>query len=176
MTKWVTIANAIEQRIGRLDRLGRPADKDVCSVVIYARDTLEEELYNFWNKGLNIFKQSLSGLEIIMKDINDSIIRAVTSDFRYGISNAIIEIIDSSQKMEKEVREEQHFDTAAFIFNSLNKEIDRLLKYYTENENELFANTMMGWAKLAGLKGTTNKNSIVRFNERSFSVKSAENS
>lgn len=169
-------ANAIEQRIGRLDRLGRPADKDVCSVVIYGRDTLEEELYKFWNNGLNIFQQSLSGLEIIMKDINDSIIRAVTSDFRYGISNAIAEIIDSSQKMEKEVREEQHFDTAAFIFDSLNKEIDRLLKYYTENENELFANTMMGWANLAGLKGTTNKNSIVRFNERSFSVKSAENS
>lgn len=169
-------ANAIEQRIGRLDRLGRPADKDVRSVVIYARATLEEELYNFWNKGLNIFQQSLSGLEIIMKDINDSIIRAVTSDFRYGISNAISEIIDSSQKMEKEVREEQHFDTAAFIFDSLNKEIDRLLKYYTENENELFANTMMGWANLAGLKGTANKNGIVRFNERSFSVKSAENS
>ena len=169
-------ANAIEQRIGRLDRLGRPADKDVCSVVIYAQDTLEEELYKFWNKGLNIFQQSLSGLEIIMKDINDSIIRAVSSDFRYGISNAITEIIDSSQKMEKEVREEQHFDTAAFIFDSLNTEIDRLLKYYTENENELFANTMMGWANLAGLKGTTNKNSIVRFNERSFSVKSAENS
>lgn len=169
-------ANAIEQRIGRLDRLGRPMDKDVCSVVIYSRDTLEEELYKFWNNGLNIFQQSLSGLEIIMKDINDSIIHAVTGDFRYGISNAIAEIIESSQKMEKEVREEQHFDTAAFIFDSLNKEIDRLLKYYTENENELFANTMMGWASLAGLKGTKNKNSIVRFNENSFSIKSAENS
>lgn len=38
-------ANAIEQRIGRLDRLGRPADKDVCSVVTYAKETLEEELH-----------------------------------------------------------------------------------------------------------------------------------
>ena len=114
-------ANAIEQRIGRLDRLGRPADKDVCSVVTYAKDTLEEELYNFWNKGLNIFTQSLSGLEIIMNEINASIIHAVTSDFRYGISNAINEIIESSQRMEKEVREEQHFDSAAFIYATLNQ-------------------------------------------------------
>ena len=169
-------ANAIEQRIGRLDRLGRPVDKDVCSVVIYAKETLEEELYNFWNKGLNIFTKSLSGLEIIMNEINESIIHAVTSDFRYGISNAISEIIESSQKMEKEVREEQHFDSAAFIYATLNQELKRLLRYYTSNENELFANTMMGWASLAGLKGHFNKDGIVRFNESSFSIKSAENS
>ena len=169
-------ANAIEQRIGRLDRLGRPADKDVCSVVTYAKETLEEELYNFWNKGLNIFTQSLSGLEIIMNEINEGIIHAVTSDFRYGISNAINEIIESSQLMEKEVREEQHFDSAAFIYATLNQELKRLLHYYTSNENELFANTMMGWANLAGLKGQFNKNGVVRFNENSFSIKSAENS
>lgn len=169
-------ANAIEQRIGRLDRLGRPVDKEVCSVVTYAKGTLEEELYNFWNKGLNIFTQSLSGLEIIMSEINESIIHAVTSDFRYGISNAIAEIIESAQKMEKEVREEQHFDSAAFIYATLNQELKRLLRYYTSNENELFANTMMGWASLAGLKGQLNKNGTVRFNESSFSIRSAENS
>ena len=169
-------ANAIEQRIGRLDRLGRAADKDVCSVVVFAKDTLEEELYNFWNKGLNIFTQSLSGLEIIMNEINESIIHAVTSDFRYGISNAINEIIESSRKMEMEVREEQHFDSAAFIYATLNQELKRLLHYYTTNENELFANTMMGWANLAGLKGQFGKDGVVRFNEGSFSIKSAENS
>lgn len=169
-------ANAIEQRIGRLDRLGRPVDKDVCSVVIYAKETLEEELYNFWNKGLNIFTKSLSGLEIIMNEINESIIHAVTSDFKYGISNAISEIIEASQKMEKEVREEQHFDSAAFVYATLNQELKRLLRYYTSNENELFANTMMGWASLAGLKGQFNKDGIVRFNEASFSTKSAKNS
>ncbi len=169
-------ANAIEQRIGRLDRLGRSVDKDVCSVVVYAKETLEEELYHFWDKGLNVFHQSLSGLEIIMDEINDSIIKAVTSDFRYGISNAISEIIQSSQRMEKEVREEQHFDSAAFIYASLNQELTRLLHYYTENENELFASAMLGWANLAGLKGEFGKNGIVRFNENSFSIKSAENS
>ena len=78
--------------------------------------------------------------------------------------------------MEKEVREEQHFDSAAFIYATLNQELKRLLHYYTSNENELFANTMMGWASLAGLRGQFNKDGIVRFNESSFSIKSAENS
>ena len=36
-----------------------------------------------------------------MDEINESIIHAVTSDFRYGISNAIAKIIESAQKMEK---------------------------------------------------------------------------
>lgn len=58
----------------------------------------------------------------------------------------------------------------------INQELKRLLHYYTSNENELFANTMMGWANLAGLKGQFNKNGVVRFNENSFSIKSAENS
>lgn len=85
-------------------------------------------------------------------------------------------IKNRSQRMEKEVREEQHFDSAAFIYATLNQELKRLLHYYTSNENELFANTMMGWANLAGLKGQFNKNGVVRFNENSFSIKSAENS
>ncbi len=103
-----------------------------------------------------------------MNEINESIIHAVTSDFRYGISNAINEIIESSRKMEMEVREEQHFDSAAFIYATLNQELKRLLHYYTTNENELFANTMMGWANLAGLKGQFGKDGVVRFNEGSF--------
>lgn len=169
-------ANAIEQRIGRLDRLGRDASKDVCSVVVHTKETLEEELFKFWDQGLNIFKQSLSGLEIIMGEISESIIKAVTTDFRYGLSGAIAEIIESSQKMEQEVREEQHFDTAAFTYATINQRLTLLLKYYSENENELFANTMLSWAALAGLKGSVNKNGVAHFGETSFSIRSAENS
>lgn len=111
-----------------------------------------------------------------MDDINTSLIKAVSSDFRYGISNAITGIIESSKKMEKEVREEQHFDTAGYLYATMNQELTRTLKYYSQNENDLFANTMLGWAALAGLKGNMSKNNIVRFDDHSFSVKSAENS
>ena len=38
-------ANALEQRIGRLDRLGRDPEMDVKSVVMYAEGTIEEQLF-----------------------------------------------------------------------------------------------------------------------------------
>ena len=61
-------ANTLEQRIGRLDRIGRDKTKDVKSVIVYARDSVEGDLADIWNKGLNIFNKSQSGLEIIMND------------------------------------------------------------------------------------------------------------
>ena len=42
----------VEQRIGRLDRIGRNINKDVLSTVIMSEDTIEEDLFNLWNKGL----------------------------------------------------------------------------------------------------------------------------
>lgn len=169
-------ANAIEQRIGRLDRLGREQNRDVKSVVVYAEDSLEEELFNFWNKGLNIFRQSLSGLEIIMNEINESIISAIINDFKYGLSKAISKIVDASKKMEREIREEQHFDTAAYKYRPMNRELIRLVNYYNANENHLFEDTMMNWSTLAGLRGTSVAENVVIFDENSFSPKSAENS
>ena len=57
----------IEQRIGRLDRLERDAKRsNVYSIVPFAQNSFEESLFDFWNKGLNIFTHSLSGMEIIM--------------------------------------------------------------------------------------------------------------
>ena len=169
-------ANAIEQRIGRLDRIGREKDKDVVSVVIHSAESLEEELFKFWNEGLNIFNQSISGLEIIMGEINDNIISAVLSDFKYGLSNSIEKIIDKAKEMENEIRQEQYFDTAAYLYKPMNQELIKLVRYYNTNENQLFAETMMNWASLAGLYGNRTDDNIVSFNEYSFSPNSAKNS
>lgn len=169
-------ANAIEQRIGRLDRIGREKNKDIVSVVIHSCESLEEELFKFWDKGLNIFNQSISGLEIIMGEINDNIISAIISDFKYGLSNSIDKIIDKAKEMENEIRQEQYFDTAAYLYKPMNQELIRLVRYYNTNENQLFAKTMMNWASLAGLNGHRIDDNIVSFNQYSFSPKSAKNS
>jgi len=75
-------ANDLEQRIGRLDRIGRAEDKPVVSVVSYAQDTLEEDLFKFWSQGIGIFTKSQSGLEIIMNSMDEKIIKAVCEDFK----------------------------------------------------------------------------------------------
>lgn len=169
-------ANSIEQRIGRLDRLGREKNSPVTSVVVYAAESLEEELLKFWDVGLNIFEKSLSGMEIIMKEINDAIVSAIMEDFRFGLSNKIQEVIEMAAEMERDVREEQHFDTAAYLFRPMNQELIRLIKYYNKNENQLFTEAMLNWAKIAGFRDVEEKDSTLIFSEKSFSTASAANS
>lgn len=169
-------ANAIEQRIGRLDRMGRERDRPIISVVPYTEETLEEELFKFWNDGLSIFKHSLSGLEIIMNDINNAIVSAIITDFRFGLTNEIQNIVARSAKLKEEVREEQHFDTAAYIYRPMNHQLISLIKYYNRNENKLFADAMLQWAILSGFRTVEERGELISFNEKSFSIRSAENS
>ena len=169
-------ANAIEQRIGRLDRMGRESGRPIVSVVPYAEETLEEELFKFWDNGLKIFNHSLSGLEIIMNDINTAIVTAIIKDFRFGLTNEIQNVIDRSAKLKEEVREEQHFDTAAYIYRPMNQELISLVKYYNRNENKMFADAMLQWAMLSGFRDVEEKDEVISFNDNSFSTRSAENS
>lgn len=170
-------ANMIEQRIGRLDRLERDASRPVVtSVVVHAEETFEEALLGFWNNGLKIFTQSLSGMEIIMKDINMEILESVKKDFRYGLFDRIPRIIDLANTMREAVRKEQNYDAAGFMYRPMFVELKRLIDYYAQNENELFANTMTNWASLAGFRGFGEKSGVVIYTAASFSPKSAINS
>ena len=169
-------ANTIEQRIGRLDRMGRESDRPIISVIPYTAETLEEELFKFWNQGLRIFEHSLSGLEIIMNDINTAIVSAIIKDFRFGLTNEIQNVINRSVRLKEEVREEQHYDTSAYLYRPMNQELISLVRYYNRNENKLFADAMLQWAMLSGFRDVIEKDEIISFNENSFSPRSAENS
>lgn len=169
-------ANMIEQRIGRLDRLERDPERPVVhSVVVYAADTFEEALFRFWNEGLKIFTQSLSGMEIIMKDINTEIIDAIQQDFKFGLFDKIPKIIELASDMRSTVRKEQNFDAAGFIYRPMYNELKRLVNYYAQNENALFASTMTNWASLAGFHGKENEMGVITYSARSFVPKSAIN-
>ncbi|MEG0758484.1 MAG: C-terminal helicase domain-containing protein, partial [Raoultibacter sp.] len=170
-------ASLIEQRIGRLDRLERdPERSTVTSVVVYAQDTFEASLFSFFRQGLRIFEQSLSGMEIIMTNINREIFSAVHDDFRYGLSERIPAIIQSAEKMREEIRKEQSYDAAGFVFKPMYAELRRLIEYYTKNENDIFANAMTEWASLAGFHGCWADDGIITYDATSFSPKSAINS
>ena len=170
--------NTIEQRIGRLDRMGRDVKVPVTSVVIHTVDSYEDQLFDFWNQALNVFCQSLSGLEIIMSDINSKIVDSIKSDFEFGLYRLIPELIKEAKEMREMVYREQMFDTAAVRYKPLYNQLKILLNNYQFNENELFSQTMMSWASLAGFLPQVENSSehIVSFNESGFSVRSAQNS
>lgn len=168
-------ANEIEQRIGRLDRLERNSERpDVNSVVVIAEESLEEQLLEFWNKGLNVFKESLSGLEIVLEDINKQMYSAIAEDIRYGLYNAVPKILETTTVLKKEIKREQRFDTIGYLYKPMNRQIVRLIRYYAQNENDLFSSTMLNWASLAGFRPSGTEN-IVRFAASSFSLNSARN-
>lgn len=170
--------NTIEQRIGRLDRMGRNVQTPVTSVVIHTTESYEEQLFNLWNQGLNVFRQSLSGLEIIMNDINHKIADSIRTDFEFGLYRLVPELVKEAGQMRETVQREQIFDTAALRYRPLYNQLERLLSSYQFNENDLFAQTMMSWASLAGFGAVhQNKDSgLVAFDENNFSIRSAQNS
>lgn len=170
-------ASAIEQRIGRLDRLERDTSRSIVySVVVFAENSFEEELFKFFRDGLHIFNQSLSGMEIIMREINDEIISAIKEDFKYGLVDKIPDIIELATSMRDVIRKEQNYDAAGFIYRPMYLELKRLINYYVQSENQLFANTMTNWASLAGFHGFNEKDNTITYSASSFSPKSAINS
>lgn len=67
----------IEQRIGRLDRLGREVvSTEVISHVCVSAGTWEPGLYACYHEGLDLFGTSVSGLEFALRHLQDQIIDA----------------------------------------------------------------------------------------------------
>lgn len=170
-------ANALEQRIGRLDRLGRDPDMDVVSVVLYADTSVEEQLFHIWKDGMKLFEQSLSGLEIITGELNDLIVEAILDDYYTGLTNAFEDILNQAEEMRESVEDEQDFDLGATLYRPLSQGIDNVLRIYASEDDNLFAKAMMGWGKQAGLSPEKPTSSgLIEFRESTFSVNAAKQS
>ncbi len=169
-------ANDLEQRIGRLDRIGREKNKPVISVVCYSKETLEDDLFRFWNQGIGIFTKSQSGLEIIMNSMDEQIIKALCNDFKYGLVNIIEEVAKELVGLKEIIKKERYFDVAEYKYQALNRIMDNTRELYASNEKQLFADSMMRWSSLSGFRGHRLGESMVRFDASSFSFKSAYNS
>ena len=170
-------ANTLEQRIGRLDRIGRTEGKAVEIVSVFARNSIEQSLEEIWKTGLQIFSKSQSGLEIIMGDVDDKIKGALKKDFQYGLANILPEIDRFIGELEQQVKRERRFDLSAYRFQNFNRQIEKNVEHYQKNEKEFFARAMMSWAKLAGFRGRNidEEGKILQFDKSSFVGKSAGN-
>jgi ATP-dependent helicase HepA len=64
----------VEQRIGRLDRLGRAEIRpDVLSHVVIAQDSLESALVQCYAEGVGVYRESISGLEFALREVEEAI-------------------------------------------------------------------------------------------------------
>lgn len=164
-------ANAIEQRIGRLDRLGRGEEHMVVhSVVLFAEETMESQLFQVWDRGMGLFEESLSGMEIITGELNEAIAEAMADDLHNGLSHALEDIIEITEDARDAVEEEQLYDSGAQIYKPLGMAVNHMLKLYQSGEGNPFQVSMLQWATQAGLVPEKNDESgkLIRFNESHF--------
>ncbi|WP_229246348.1 SNF2-related protein [Desulfosporosinus shakirovi] len=172
-------ANILEQRIGRLDRLGRDITKPVTSIVFFAEGTIEEQLVSLWKDGMGIYTQSLSGLEIITGEVAKHILDALKENASDGLTHTISEIQSETIRMREAVEEEQFYDMASMLYRPLTVGVERMLSMYQGKEDEIFSEAMISWSKQAGLQPTSyidrNGKPVTEFSARNFSPASSMN-
>lgn len=172
----------VEQRIGRLDRIGRDPAKAVVSVVFYAEGTVEYDLFRLMQEGLSIFTESLCGMEIVFGQLNETITEAFRADVRFGLSNAISEIASFAEMMRKEVEKERYFDLARQLDSSLQEKVHKLIRFFAANDGQRFMDTMLAWPSLAGFLGVyvirpfSDRSTVVAIDTTHFSMQAMENS
>lgn len=80
------LADLVEQRIGRLDRLGREAfSTEVPAHVVHNPASPEAGLLACYRDGLGVFAASISGLEFALRDMHDRMADAVAREGEEGL-------------------------------------------------------------------------------------------
>jgi ATP-dependent helicase HepA len=87
----------VEQRIGRLDRIGRTRHRlDVTSVVLCATGSLEEALVTCYDDGFGVYRESISGLDFSLREQEERLIKAALTDGADGLCLRIAELRQSA--------------------------------------------------------------------------------
>jgi ATP-dependent helicase HepA len=111
-------AALVEQRIGRLDRIGQ--DKDIIIHVPYVKGSGQEVMFRWYNEGLNSFGAPLmSGGELFLK-YTESLIEALATP-RVSLENFVKNVIPQVKKDCEQMR--KHIENGR----------DRLLEFNSRN-------------------------------------------
>lgn len=156
----------VEQRIGRIDRIGRTGD--VLSVVPYAYDWPEEALFRLWQDAFHLFTRSMSGLEIALEGVQDELLSAIQHNPRRGLEQLLKGMVERAERLREEVEEERYYEEVT-INHHLRDEFRGLSDKY--RDGKLLQDACLRWAGLAGLHIDANsQGAIIRFNPREFSL------
>lgn len=161
----------IEQRIGRVDRLGRKGE--VQSIVPFGINTLESDLVALWQDAFHLFSESMSGLEIVLEKVQDEIIEAFMADSREGLADLYDKMLHQATILKAAIEEERHYEEAAGNLE-WSRQLRQLLQKY--NSGDLLGEPILSWASLAGLNHHANpETQIVRIGRNDFNMKSILN-
>ena len=102
----------IEQRIGRLDRLGRRIP-EVCSHVLYSEGSEDHGLLNSLENGFQIFVRSISGLEFALSHLERNLILGAIADGYDGLLPLSASILEAAVKERAEDDMQAMLDAAS---------------------------------------------------------------
>lgn len=136
----------IEQRIGRVDRLGRTGT--VLSIVPFAQETLEHDLFRLWQDAFHMFESSISGLEIVLEDVQDQVTKAFTQSTSEGLANLLPKLVKEAADLRAQVEEERYFEQGAVNYRRRTEFEEISVKY---SDGEALRVPLMRWADMMGL-------------------------
>lgn len=146
----------MEQRIGRLDRIGRDPEKRVTSVVVHSVYGVENDLFSLYNEGLNLFQSSLCGIEIEFENIQKRINNAFVSDPDSGLRNILPAMKAAQQEIAVGMEEERYYDLARQLDIVQTEQIQKLVEVFSD-KSHLYSTTIFEWAGLVGIKNREQK-------------------
>lgn len=161
----------LEQRIGRVDRLGRTGT--VLSILPYAQNRIEHDLFRIWEEGFNLFTHSMSGLEIALENVLDELLTALGSGSRDSLIDLLPKITTKAKELRAMVEEERYFEENA-INHRRRDEFKQVSEKYRDGTELRISFTR--WATMAGLENTYKRETdTVRFYPQRFNPRSMAN-
>lgn len=139
----------IEQRIGRVDRIGRQGQ--VISFVPFARDTAEHELFRIWDEAFQLFTRSMSGMEIALEKVQLKLVKTLASPegSKAGLKQALAPFVKEAGDIRKNIELELYQEEATD--KRLQREFQNIIKRY--EDGTIMRDALMGWVKTSSLPG-----------------------
>ena len=144
----------VEQRIGRLDRIGRTRyRRDVPSFVICATDTVEEALVDCYDRGFNVYRESISGLEFSLREQEERLAQVALANGTEGLRSCVDDLRQVA--IEERARDENDalLDWASFQESRVQRYLSVRTK--TEVEQHLEGAFVAYFQELASKKAAT---------------------
>ncbi len=131
-TPWYV--SRVEQRIGRLDRLGREkqAHAEVLSEVFFDDTSVEGGLVRCYDSGIGVYRRSISGLEFALRDVETRIVHTAIDEGTAGLNQIAEELADFAEEERARDESEALLDEASF--DRLAAEKFRRVRHSEQNE------------------------------------------